>query len=248
MTSGLMAQIVITRPVGGAGALPRKLRALGFAPVHLPSLSLTAAADAPAVRLQLEALPHNHGVVAVSAAAVRFARALHPALHLPARVRAYAVGAATARALQAICAGRVEWPARADSEGLLALPSLAAVDARRIAILAAPGGRMLLAESLGARGATVDMIHVYQRRPARWDRRHRQALAALRRPRVWLTSAEAMRQLLRLAGDDAHRLLEGCAIVSSARLEAAAREAGFATVQRAAGPQAEALLAALRAS
>jgi uroporphyrinogen-III synthase len=240
-------QVVITRPVGGAGSLPRRLAELGMLPVHLPGLSLGMADDADGVRHRLAAMTHAHAVIATSPAAVRFASKLAPGLHLPANIRGFGVGATSARALQRLCAGPVQWPARADSEGLLALPALAEVSGRRIVLLAAPGGRGLMADTLRRRGAEVEVLHVYRRRVARWDRRHRQRLSMLRRPLVLITSAEALNAVLSLAGDDRGRLLAGCAVVSSERLEQAARKAGFARVRRASGPGDEALIAACNA-
>jgi uroporphyrinogen-III synthase len=247
MSDAPAGHVVITRPVGAAGALPRRLAALGLHPVHLPCLSLGCTSDRESVRRRLLDLKHADAVIATSAAAVRFARSLLPDLHLPAPVRGYAVGATSARALQALCQSRVEWPERSDSEGLVALHSLADVRGQRIAVLAAPGGRSLIADTLSRRGASVEMLHVYRRRPARWDRRHRQRLAMLRQPLVLITSAEALKALLTLAGDARGRLLAGCAVVSSERLERSAREAGFARVVRASGPGDDALIAACNA-
>ncbi len=238
-------QVVVTRPVGAAGALPRRLSAAGFTPVLLPSLTLAVAPDADLVRDRLAALRDCHAVIAVSASAVRFALRIAPQLRLPAAVRGYAVGAGSARALRSICAGPVEWPPQATSEDLLRLASLSNVRGRRVAILAAPGGRTVMAETLRERGAEVEVIHVYRRHPARWDRRHRQRLQQLDRPWVLLTSAEALNKLLLLAGPEKVRLLRGCAVVSSARLQQIAQEAGFARVQRASGPADDALLACI---
>ncbi|HRQ65237.1 MAG TPA: uroporphyrinogen-III synthase [Xanthomonadaceae bacterium] len=247
MGQAQLRHVVITRPVGGAGSLPKRLAAMDLAPVHLPGLSLGPGPTGQVMRDQLAALADFHAVIAVSAPAVRFARRMLPALRLPAQVRGYGVGAASARALQAICAVRVEWPQRADSEGLLALPSLAAVRGRRIAILAAPGGRSLIADTLRERGARAEVLHVYRRQPARWNRGHREKLAALYRPLVLATSVAGLRAVVSLAGDLAAHLLQGCAVVSSERLANAARDAGFTEVVRADGPGDAALLEAVRA-
>jgi uroporphyrinogen-III synthase len=245
MSHGIEPQVVITRPVGAGAGLARRIGRLGFEPVILPPVSLGLPGDAPQTRARLASrLAEADAVIAVSAAAVRFARRLSPTLKPPAATRGYGVGAASARALRALLDGTIEWPARRDSEGLLALPSLARVRGQRIVILAAPGGRGLIADTLRQRGANVEVLHVYRRRPARWSSLHRERLAGLRRPLVLLTSAESLATLLALAGEGRTRLLAGRAVVSSARLEAAARAAGFAAVIRAAGPDDDALAAA----
>jgi len=106
----------------------------------------------------------------------------------------------------------------------------------------------LLDRELAARGAMVVRAHVYQRLPARLDRRHAEALQRnTRKPLyVLLSSAEALANILAALPEDArHALCAGSAVVSSARLATAAREAGFARVLRAASAQADAMLAAL---
>ncbi|MEN6538749.1 MAG: uroporphyrinogen-III synthase, partial [Mizugakiibacter sp.] len=47
------ATVAITRPAGSGGALARRVRALGGAPLLLPGLSLRGAEDADAARRAL---------------------------------------------------------------------------------------------------------------------------------------------------------------------------------------------------
>ena len=106
----------------------------------------------------------------------------------------------------------------------------------------------MLDRELAARGATVLRAHVYQRLPARLDRRHAEALQRHQRKPLYvlLSSAEALANILAALPDDARRALcAGSAIVSSPRLAAAARKAGFARVLRAASARADAMLAAV---
>jgi uroporphyrinogen-III synthase len=54
-------------------------------------------------------------------------------------------------------------PQEETSEGLLALPELAAVEDRRVLLVAGRGGRDLLGKALVERGASVSRLEVYER-------------------------------------------------------------------------------------
>jgi uroporphyrinogen-III synthase len=240
-------RIVITRPAGTGAALARRVRNLGGEPILLPGSSLRAAADPANARKALRAALACDVVIFTSPAAVRFARALAP---LRSRATVLAPGAGTRRALQRAGLGDVQAPVREDSEGILALSVLQHVRGRRVGIVGAAGGRGLLARELAARGARVSHAHVYQRLPARLDRRH--ATALLRKPprplHVLLSSAEALANVLAALPDGARRaLLEGTAVASSERLAQAARENGFARELRASSARADDMLAAVAA-
>ena len=79
-----------------------------------------------------------------------------------------AIGQGTVRALAAHGVhGCIAPEQRFDSEALLALPELQAerVAGQRVLILRGDGGRELLAETLSARGALVDLVSCYRRLP-----------------------------------------------------------------------------------
>lgn len=226
------ARVAITRPVGAGAALRARVRALGGKPVSLPGSSLRAADDARAARASLRAALTSDVLIFTSSAAVRFASRL-----LPLRTRAMVVapGAGTAEVLSRIARLQAVLPERADSEGMLALQDLQRLRGEQVGIVGAPGGRGLLESELKRRGARVVQAHVYQRAPARLDRRHTQSLLGDRAPLyVPLSSSEALQNLLiGLPAEAKCALLGGSAIASSERLLQAARKAGFAHVLRA---------------
>ena len=238
-------RVAITRPAGTGAAWVRRIRKLGGTPLLLPGASLRPAHDAVAARQALRAALAGEVAIFTSPAAVRFARALG----LPrTRPHVLAPGAGTLHALQRAGFADAEAPAREDSEGILALRALQRIDGLRIGLVGAAGGRGLLERELAGRGATVVRANVYRRLPARLDRRHADAMQRdTRKPLyVLLSSAEALANILAALPEDArHALYAGSAVVSSARLATAAREAGFARVLRAASAQADAMLAAL---
>lgn len=236
--------VLNTRPAHQAAELTAALRAAGATVSELPLLAITPLPLAPAAQRLLLDLDRYDGVFFVSANAARLGREAMADYwpQWPHRLPAYAVGARTAAAL-ADPAIPVRLPARADSEGLLALPELAQVAGRRFLLCRGDGGRELLADTLRARGATVDVLALYRREwPAaaavQWA-----ALADAPPDVVVLTSPEAQRHWQALAGTAA---LAPCWLVVSPRMAAAAQAAG-ARVRCAAGADTASLLAALQA-
>lgn len=222
--------VVITRPAGTAGPLARRVRKLGGIPVSVPGLSLRATEDATAVDASLRRALEGDVLVFTSPAAVRFAADVLP---LATRATVVAVGRGTARALKTVGVANVHFPETSqDSEGVLALPELASVSGRHVALIGAPGGRGVLREQLAARGATLDEVHVYHRVAPRIDRRHIDPLLKLtRRSAVLLSSAEALDHLHRaLIAPAWRRLVQAVAVVSSERLRAVAQGMGFERV------------------
>jgi len=230
------ANVVVTRP--GGAALLRSARRLGACALPLPGLSLRATAQ-PRPRIAFDAW------VFTSPAAVRFALRHAPRVRVPKRARVFAIGAGTRAALARHGVAAIA-PERSDSEGLLALPALADVRGQCIALVGAPGGRDLIAPTLRARGAVVEAIHVYRREPPRLTRRHFDALAAADDPLITLlSSGEALANLVAaLPPPLLARLRAQTIVVSSARLAAAARAAGFGAIVPAASAAPRDLLAA----
>jgi uroporphyrinogen-III synthase len=172
---------------------------------------------------------------------------LAPDAHMGAPRAVFAIGPTTRATLRRAGIADVVVPSRASSESLLALPELASVRGMRIGIVTAPDGRGLLGQRLCERGATLAIAEVYARMPARLDRTHARRLVDARgHGAVCITSAEALRNVLAALPDDARAALLRCvAVVSSERLDAIARAAGFSTVTRADAPTARGLLEAL---
>lgn len=234
--------VLNTRPAHQAAALSAALAAAGARVSELPLIAITPLPlPAEDERLLLD-LDRYDGLFFVSANAARLGLDAIAGYwpQWPFRLPAYAVGERTAEVLRA--AGlEVVVPARADSEGLLALPALQEVAGRRFLLLRGDGGRELLPETLRARGARVDVIALYRREqpaaaPLQWA-----ALAADLPDVVVLTSPDALRHWREVAGALAARPRW---LVVSPRLAAAGREAG-ARVVEAASADAAGIVAAL---
>lgn len=225
--------IVITRPAGTGTPLAKKVRALGGTPLLLPGLSLRSVSDTQQAREQWRDAQDDDVLIFTSPAAVRYALALAPLDKVHGEV--VAVGQATARALQRHGV-TVQVPAsRQDSEGMLALPSLQHPQGRRVALITAPGGRGLMQQQLAGHGAILREVHVYQRAASRLTRHHAEAVLQMADTAcVLLSSIEALQNLRQQLPVTAwERLCQATAVVSSERIEAAARAAGFSRIHRA---------------
>ena len=236
--------VVITRPAGTGSSVARLVRRLGGVPLLLPGLSLRHVDDPGQAAAALGAALGDDLLVFTSPAAVRFAARMVP---LRTQATVLAVGQGTARALRLQGVQAPLAPVqRQDSEGLLDHPALADLRGRRVALIGAAGGRGVLRTELATRGAQLREVHVYRRAPPRWQRHQLEAVTALSSDaRVLLSSAEALGCLrvgLPVAAYAA--LTNAVAVVSSARLAEAAREAGFRQVVVAASAMAADMLVA----
>lgn len=249
MTHRATIGVVLTRPAGRGRALARVLELRGFAVAALPGSAIGPSPDAVGARAALRAGRRADVVIFLSPAAVASAFRLAPQFAVGRRCTVLAPGPGTVaalrrRGLDASCPAE-----RYDSEGLLAMTVLREVAGRRVALVGAPGGRDLLARTLRARGASVETIHVYERRSARLDRRHVERLAALppTRVSVW-SSADAVTHLTAaLPPASLDPLCRAPAIASSERVAAALRERGFGRIALAASARPADLLAAIDA-
>ena len=240
--------VISLRPRGEHAALRRAasrqgLRVLALSPWRLVPL------DDAATRQALRAALGADVVVFTSPAAVRAAHVLR---RLRARVGQTwcAVGSGTAAALRRAGVTGVQVPARMDSEGLLALPSLVHAAGRTVGVVTAPGGRDRLVPALKARGARVQRADVYRREPLPPTPHAIAALRALDAP-AWLalSSGEALVHVLTSLPADAAAILRRAGVVAASdRLADLARAEGFAPVVRAAGPRPGDLVAAVQAA
>ncbi len=131
----------------------------------------------------------------------------------------------------------VRFPAtRFDSAGLLALPELADVRGKRVAIFRGDAGRDELATALVARGAAVDHVPCYSRLKPSGTRGLDEAFAEGRIDAVTLTSSEGLDNLWsQVAPATRHRWAAVPTFVPHPRIAQHAREAGLAVVETAGG-------------
>lgn len=159
--------VAITRAQAQNDGLARLIARAGGEVLWAPLFEIVPVARRDALLRACEHLGDYDLAIFVSPNAVAFALP-----HVPqgsdwsARLTLAAPGSGTASALAKFGTGSVVQPrGRHDSEALLALPELqaSAVEGRRVALFCGEGGRALLAETLAARGASVDVVFCYRR-------------------------------------------------------------------------------------
>jgi uroporphyrinogen-III synthase len=229
--------LVSLRPQGGHAGLRAAVHGHGGRLLALSPWRLRARRDA-ATRSQLDQALQAQAVVFTSPAAVRAAAGLRGLEPRPGQAW-LAVGEGSARALQAQGITQVRYPQRMDSEGLLALPELAA--AASVGLVTAPGGRGMIAAALAARGSQVHRADVYERLVLPPPTRTAARLRGLDGPRVLaLSSAEALQIAFGQWPAAVAQALARCAVVAaSARLAdlAAAQGLDRITVAASARPR-----------
>lgn len=155
--------VLVTRPAHQSAPLCELIERSHGRPVRFPTLEILGPPDPEAIRRQLADIGPGELLIFISANAAEFAYPLLPDT-LPLDLSIAAIGAATARALRDLGLEPTLVPNGSfDTEGLLALPELKAVNGRRIHIIRGNGGRPTLGDTLGARGAAVDYVEVYRR-------------------------------------------------------------------------------------
>jgi uroporphyrinogen-III synthase len=246
------------RPVGQAGGLLALLRRAGARADNLGLVRLQAP-DAQAIAERLARIgPAQAWVFASPAAArscARIVASLAPELFAPggtlaqaaARGSVFAPGPGTAGALASLGIAPVAVPpTRLDSEGLLALPALAAPLRGTVVLVGAPGGRGLLEHELTARGARVEPLHVYQRQPVAPAARSLLALVDCPRSMLLVSSGQSLDRLCQVLAPDQLDRLRGAGhlVLAGERLRAQASALGFACVSAAGSAQPKALIEA----
>ncbi|MEY1660927.1 uroporphyrinogen-III synthase [Isoalcanivorax beigongshangi] len=229
--------VLVTRPQGQQHAIMALLQAAGFHASHQPTLTLSPLPLAAADRTRLLDLDQYQGVFFVSPNAVRFGvealRDFWP--QWPVDVHWLAVGDATAAALRAEGLDVISPPTGFNSEAVLELPQLQHVAGWKVLVLCGDGGRMLLTETLRARGAEVDRVALYQRDCAKDFKWPPEKLAA-----ALVTSVESWQCLLNHSPDP-----EMLYVAGSARIGAAIGAAGFERIAVADSPHDEDMVACL---
>lgn len=239
MNTGALAgrTIAVTRPREQAGALAAAIEAAGGAALLFPLLEIAPVDDLSAVQAVAAHLEDYDFAVFVSPNAVAHALpALLADRGWPAPLQAAAVGPGTARALsEAGIPGCLLPQDRFDSEGLLALPALAAekVRGRRVVIFRGDGGRELLTEVLQQRGASVERVTCYRRSGPRggfaplcaaWEQGRLDAIV--------VSSSEALHYLVDgLSAEARAKLQETPLFVPHLRIAEIARQRGLTRIE-----------------
>ena len=243
--------VLVTRPAHQAAAFCAMLERRGAVALSRPALRICEPADLgelerAVARLDaFDLLMFNRPTAATPA--IEFINARR---RLPEQVLIAAIGRATAAAIERYGYRVDVCPASGfDSEALLALPEVAEVRGKRVAIFRGQDGRMLLAETLRQRGAEVEFVTTY-RRCGPSPEQAKALSAALRQgvDVVTVASSETLRHLVACLDPEARAQLEhACLITGHPRISATARELGLPEPYTAADPTDASMLAAVLA-
>ncbi len=249
---GADCRVLVTRPATQSASLVAALESQAFSVARLPLLAIEAFDPLPGPeRQRVMDLDRYQHLVFISANAARIGLdCIHDFWpQLPVGQRYWAVGVSTATVLEE--AGMVvERPEKdMSSEGLLALPGLAAVDQQRVLIVRGVGGRQLIATTLEERGARVDSLCCYRRRPVDYDGAQlRRDLAASPVHLILVSSGEGLGLLSGLLQPQEHtNLARTTLLVPSPRVAKDAEAQGWQQVITVDNASDEAMLAAAQA-
>jgi uroporphyrinogen-III synthase len=230
MTAKLLQNIgiAITRPADQAKKLAALISQYGGTPILFPLIEITPLADYSQFESVIGDIKNYDWAIFISSNAVQNGMTRLVKNGLPASLKFAAIGPVTASELQSYGVKKVLTPKdRFDSESLLSLPEMTNVAGKKIMIVRGIGGRDVLAETLKTRGAQVTFAECYQRiNPQTNCDLLAQLYAENKLHGIVVTSSEAMRHLLDLAGD-AEWLKNITLFVNHARIAELPLQLGF---------------------
>ena len=205
MTKSLLTGIgiAITRPIDQAKKLANLIEQAGGTPILFPLIEITPLKDYSQFEVVISDIATYDWAIFISSNAVQNGMPHFIKKGIPSTLQFAAIGPVTASELQNFGVKEVLIPNdRFDSESLLTLPEMANVTNKKILIVRGVGGRDVLAETLKTQGATVTFAECYQRtNPQTNCDLLAQLWADKKLHAIVVTSSEAMRHLLALAGD-----------------------------------------------
>ena len=242
--------VLVTRPRHQSGELLAAIAAAGGKAVEFPVIDIVPL-PAEQVRGQAIQLADPDIVIFISSNAVT-----HGLVYAGlGEAKIAAIGSATRSAIVAAGYAVDIFPAgRADSEHLLLEAELLDVTGMTIRIVRGTEGRELLADTLRTRGAHVDYLSVYERRPAEHDA---QALAEL--DSAWASegihcavvmSVDSLRKLVHAVPESCAGQLRKTPLVTPSErvIQTASELLPEAPVQLACGPACDEIMQALTAT
>jgi uroporphyrinogen-III synthase len=251
--------VVISRPRAQAEALAARFAQLGVTVHVFPLLEIQPIQESAALRATLSRLADYAMVAFVSPNAIDAAFAYID--RWPQEVIAAVVGEGSRQALArhgvTEASARIVSPVdphRTDSETLLEVLDLPALQGQRVLIIRAETGRELLADRLRSAGVEVEQVAAYQRGMPVFDAaRHAQLNQLIASDSSWIiTSSEALRNLLdmvRLGPGELGmaKILNSQLVVPHPRIAETAQALGFTRVTQTASGD-EALVAAIQSA
>jgi uroporphyrinogen III methyltransferase/synthase len=193
-------RFLVTRPQGQSENLATLLRDAGAEPLLAPMITIGDANDPAPFEAALGRLADFDLAVFISPTALDQIGAR--VANWPAELPVAVIGPTSKERAEQLGMAEVIVPdARYDSEGLLEHPALQQMVGKRVLLFRGNGGRELLAETLAARGATIEVVEAYRRLPPDMSCDELAAMIGEGCDGVIITSSEAVQNLFTLAGD-----------------------------------------------
>jgi uroporphyrinogen-III synthase len=249
--------VAITRPVNQAKKLTQLIQAAGGTVIPFPLIEITALTDYTAFEQVITNIADYDWILFISSNAVENSMPRLVKQSIPKHLKFAAIGPTTAQTLGEFGINEVLIPyshqkdgdkhtVRFDSESLLSLPEMQNMQGKKVMIVRGISGRDVLANTLTARGAQITFAECYQRiNPQTNCAALEQAFAKQQLHSIVVTSSEAMRYLMDLAGET-NWLKQVTLYVNHARVAELPMQMGL-QVKVADAPGDEAMLAAISA-
>jgi uroporphyrinogen-III synthase len=196
--------VAITRPIDQAIKLTQLVETAGGHVIPFPLIEISALNDYSAFEQLIATIDQYDWAIFISSNAVQNGMPHLLKQGIPDSLQFAAIGPVTAKELQDYGIQHVLIPDgdRFDSESLLSMPEMQDMQGKKIIIIRGIGGRDVLANALKARGAEVTFGECYQRiNPQTNCVALAQATAKRQLHCIVVTSSEAMRHLMDLAGE-----------------------------------------------
>ncbi|ALS99921.1 uroporphyrinogen-III C-methyltransferase [Lacimicrobium alkaliphilum] len=158
-----MTEFLLLRPEGKCQQSCERFAAAGIPVIGLPLLRIEPQVEQlEQLTEKLLSLPAQSKVIFISTSAAKLTLEAMADKTWPSQLSYFAVGNSSAEILRQ--AGlAVQVPEQQDSEGLLALAELQAINGLPVLLVKGEGGRELLAEGLAERGAVLMPLSIYRR-------------------------------------------------------------------------------------
>ena len=195
--------IAITRPIDQAKKLSALITDAGGTPILFPLIEIIPLIDYNQFEAVVQHITDYDWAIFISSNAVQNGMPRLIKHGIPHTLKFAAIGPVTAKELQNFGVKEVLVPKdRFDSESLLTMPEMTNVAGKKILIVRGVGGRDVLAETLKTHGAQVTFAECYQRiNPQTNCDLLAQLWTDKKLHGIVVTSSEAMRHLIDLAGD-----------------------------------------------
>ncbi len=198
--------VAVTRPVEQATSIIDAIHNHGGEAISFPLIAISPLQDYREFDLAIAKLEQADWAIFISTNAVNNAlpKILKKFGAVPNKLKFAAIGHQTAKELGLYGVHKVLTPStRFDSETLLSLTEMQNVTNQNILIFRGVGGRDVLAEALKTRGANVMFAECYCRTNPQMDTQLlNSAWQKKQLDAIIVTSSEAMRNLLNMAGED----------------------------------------------